>query len=432
MIKTFLRKAGLGLISAGLLLFPFGACTNSDEIGLNLTPPGDRFQFVVDSTSVVSASTILQDSITSEKRTSALLGCMNDPIFGKTTANLLTQLRLSSNEVDFGITPQIDSVIVILKYQDSYGDTTALQHMKIYELTQDLYYDSTYYSNLKMTDFYDPAVPVGDYSYYPTPDQDSIQIRLSDDFGNRLLTTDTSNLSNNTTWLEFFKGLYFESQSVDQGGAMVYFDLTGGKSRMIMYYHNQESDSLNYEVVINSNATWVNLYNHDYSSSPIAGLINDSINTHPEVYLQSMAGLRSYLKVDLSPEILSKINSGVTINKAELIITIPNDPTVGAFPRPSSLRVFNAGTDYKNQFIDDLLLGESYYGGTFSSKTSTYRFNVGRHIQNILHPDPDKRIDNTGLILVITDERTSGNRLILKNGAANDGMKLVITYTPVQ
>jgi len=36
------------------------------------------------------------------------------------------------------------------------------------------------------------------------------------------------------------------------------------------------------------------------------------------------------------------------------------------------------------------------------------------------------------MFLVITDERTTGNRLILNNGTINGGMKLVITYTPVQ
>ncbi|TSA35102.1 MAG: DUF4270 domain-containing protein [Porphyromonadaceae bacterium] len=432
MINTFLRKAGIGLLSGSLVFLSFNGCTNSDEIGWNLTPPGDRFHYIVDSSAVISASTLRQDSVTTEKRTSSLLGCMNDPIFGRSTANLLAQLRLSSNDVDFGADPQIDSAMLLLKYQGYYGDTTALQSMRIFELTQNLFFDSTYYSNQNMTGFYDPAVTVGDFSYYPKPDQDSILIRLSDEFGNKLLNTDTANLSNNTAWLAFFKGLYFESQPVEQGGSIVYFDFTGGKSRLTLYYHNVANDSLKYDVVINSNSSWVNLFNHNFSGTPIANLINDSVDTHPEIYLQSMAGLRSHLKLEIPQAIMAKINDRITINKAELIITIPDDPTVSTFGRPTSLRVFNAGASGKNEFIDDLLLGEAYYGGTFNAKTSTYRFNIGRHLQNILHPDPDQRIANNGLFLVITNERTSGNRLILKNGTVNGGMKLVITYTPVQ
>lgn len=117
MVNTLLRRAGIALLSGGLLIMSLNGCKNSDEIGLNLTPPGERFQYVVDSTAVVTASTILQDSLTTEKRATSLLGCMNDPIFGRSTASLMTQLRLSSNEVDFGVNPLIDSVVVLLKYK---------------------------------------------------------------------------------------------------------------------------------------------------------------------------------------------------------------------------------------------------------------------------------------------------------------------------
>ncbi len=431
MIKTFLNKAGFVLLSGSLICLSFTACTNSDEIGLNLTPPGDKFHYVVDSSTVIVASTLRQDSITSEKRTSSLLGCMNDPIFGQTTANLLTQLRLSSNNVDFGENPQIDSAMLLLKYQDYHGDTTTLQSMRIYELTKDIYFDSTYYSNIDVTGFYDPAVPVADFSYYPTPQQDSLLIRLSDDLGNKLIQSDTANLTSNATWLTFFKGLYFESKTVEQGGAITYFDFTGGKSRLLLYYHNNANDSLTYEVVINSSSSWINKFSHNYAGSPFLDQINDSVGGYPDVYLQSMGGLRAKLNVEIPQAILDKMDEGVTINKAELIITLADDPTTATFTRPSSLRVFSVSDTGTNQFLDDLLLGEEYYGGTFKANTSTYRFNVGRHLQNILHPDPAQRITNSGLFLVITDERTSANRLILKNGTVNGGMKLVITYTPL-
>lgn len=432
MINTFFRKAGIGLLSGSLIFLSFTSCTNSDEIGLNLTPPGDKFKYHVNSATVITASTLRQDSITSEKRTSSLLGCMNDPIFGRSTANLLAQLQLSSNEVVFGVNPRIDSAMLLLKYKGYYGDTAQLQNMRIYELTKDLYFDSTYYSNLRMAGFYNPEVTVGDFSYYPKPGQDSLMIRLSDELGNKLINTDTANLSNNTAWLSFFKGLYFESQPVDQGGSIVYFDFTGGKSRLLLYYHNDANDSLKYEAVINSSSSWVNLFSHNYSGLPIANVINDSIGNNEKVYMQSMGGLRAHLKLELPDSIMSKINSGITINKAELIITVADDPSVTSFGRPASLSIYNATAEGKNQFIEDLALGAAYYGGTFNAGTSTYRFNIGRHIQNIVHPDPAKRVVNNGMFLVITDERTSGNRLILKNGIVNGGMKLVITYTPVQ
>ncbi len=415
------------MLTGSLIFLSFSNCTNSDEIGLNLTPPGEKFHFMVDSSTVISAMTLRQDSVTSEKRTSSLLGSMNDPIFGKTNASLMTQLRLSSNEVDFGTNPQIDSVVLLMKYQGHYGDTTQLQSFRVYELTKDLYFDSTYYSTQNMAGFYDPTASIGTHEYFPKPDEDSVLIRLSPDFGNKLLRTDTAYLSNNTTWLSYFKGLYLESAPVEQGGSIIYYDLTNGKSRLQLFYHNDVTDSLKYEIVINSNCSWVNLFNHNYSGSQIENKINDSLDIHPEVYLQGMGGLRTKLNLKLPEAMMNKINDGVTINKAELVITLPGDPTISNFGLPASLRVFNVGADNKNMFIPDLSLGEAYYGGSYLSASKTYRFNIGRYVQELVHPNPDKRIANTGLFVVITDERTSANRIIVDNK-----MKLIITYTPLQ
>lgn len=434
MIKRFLRKASLGLLSGSLIFLSFTACDNNaeDEIGWDLTPPGEKFQYHVDSTTAVTAITIRQDSVTSDERATSLLGSINDPVFGKTTGHILAQLRLTSNEVDFGVNPVIDSARLLLKYKGSYGDTTTLQHFRIYELTKDIYADTTYYTTKNMTGGYDSTLTIADVSYYPTPSQDSLEIPVSNEWATKLLMTDTANLSDNATWLAFMKGIYIQSQPVDQGGAMVYYTLGDGGSRMIMYYHNDVEDSLSYEVSINSNSSWVNLFDHNYEGVPVTDKINDSVNIYPDVYLQSMGGLRSILKFQLPDSVLAKVETGVTINKAELIIPVASDPTASSFAVPASLRIYNRGTGNVNEYLDDLALGETYYGGTYDSETSSYRFNIARHIQNLVHPTLANRETNNGLILVITDERISANRVILKNGNLPGGMKLVLTYTPVK
>ena len=430
MIKNFLRRAITVLFAACLTGFFFTACENSEEVGLDLTSPGERFHYVIDSTSVLSAATLRQDSLTSEKRTSSLLGSMNDPIFGRTTAHLLTQLRLSSNDVDFGTTPVIDSVVLLMKYQTWYGDTTTTQKVRVYELQKDLYFDSTYYSNFDMTGFYDPAMPIADFSYLPTPERDSVLIRLSDDFGQKLITTDTAYLTNNTEWLKYFRGLYLEAQATDQAGSIISYNFTGGKSRMTLYYHNEANDSLKYEIVINSNSTWINRFEHDYTGVQAGTIINDSLYSHPEAYLHGAAGSRAHIRIQFPDTVLAQINSGIAVNKAELIIRPASDPTIDRFERPKTLRVFNARPDGTNEFIDDLTLGEAYYGGIYDDKTQTYRFNIGRHMQNLLYPDSTRRKANTGLFLVLADERTSAARMVIDNSPG--AIQLILTYTPLR
>lgn len=426
MINNFLRKAGLGLLSGSLIFLSFTGCKNNAQIDLNMIPDDDNFKFYVDSASMVTASTLRQDSVASRNGTTSLLGCMNDPVFGQSTAGLLTQIRLTSNEVTFGVNPQIDSVILELKYQGSYGDTTTLQTVRIYELTKDLYYDSVYYSNMDAGGFYDKTSPVADFSFLPEPNlKDSLLIRLSDELGTKLLNADTSFLSNNDVWLTFFKGLYLEAQPVYQGGAIVYFDFTGGESMLTLYFHNDVADSLRYDLAINTNAAWVNLFSHDYAGAVLKDQINDSVTPYDKVYLQSMAGLRSHLKLDLSriiDSIFTQTTHNITVNKADLIIPLAEDPTVGSFASPGGLWVFTSGITAGK---------DTYFQGFFDEATSTYRFSLVRYMQKILHPDPAKRIENIGLYMIMQNETTSANRVILKNGTVPGGIKLVITYTPV-
>ncbi len=429
MIKKILNKAIPGFIPAGFLVLILAAgCQDNDDLGFSLTTPGERFHYRVDTLTTISAFTYSQDSVTSDKRSSALIGCLNDPLFGRSTASLFAQIRLTSNDVEFGEEAQIDSLVLLLKYQSFYGDTTTPQRIRVFEMTDDLYFDSTYYSNLKTEGFYDPINPIADFTYLPQPQKDSVLIRLSDETGLKILTADTSHLSGNTSFLEFFKGLYLQAQPMDETGSIIYYDLAGGKSRVTLYYHNSEQDSLKYELTINSNSTWVNLFDHDYSGAGVEPYINDTMSSHNRIYLQAMSGLRGYLKINLSDQMTSLINSGIAINKAELILTT-DDSDPGIFSPPKSLRVFNANKDGTNAFIKDLLLGEDYYGGQITADNREFRFNIGRYLQDISYPVAEKRLENTGLFLVLSDERTSANRLVLKTGA--EAVKLVLTYTTI-
>ena len=82
----------------------------------------------------------------------ALLGSYIDPEFGMSKASFVTQLRLSSNNQEFG-NVTVDSAILSFRLAGAYGkagiDTFKLtaQTMRVYELQEDLEVDSNYYSN---------------------------------------------------------------------------------------------------------------------------------------------------------------------------------------------------------------------------------------------------------------------------------------------
>ncbi len=417
------------LILIALALFLIPSCQESDELGLEVTREGERFTYRTDSSTRIMMATLRQDSLTAEKRSAVLLGHLENQVFGKSSASFLTQLRLSSNEVAFGDQIELDSAILILKYQSYYGDTTSMQHIKVYEMTDDLVYDSTYYSNLDLSSYYDPNAVIGELSYQPEPNQDSLAIFLNESIGLKILNADTSNLTNNAAFLEYFKGLYIEA-SVDQGpGAMIYFDLAGGTSRLSLFYSNAQQDSLQYDVLINTNATWVNLFRHDYAGSELAAQIVDTLYDQKSVYLQAMSGLRAGIKIEFSDSLLSAADEGIAINKAELIFPVAAEYSDDLFTKPSGLSIFGAKADGTNEFIDDLFLGEAYYGGAYSAEDQAFVFNVARHVQHILDPDPTRRLENLGLFLVVNDARVTANQVVLRNHDPVDMPRLIITYT---
>lgn len=432
MMKSRTGLAYHKLLSGGLflmILVGIFSCDNSEKLGLEVTPPGERFAYHIDSGAQVWMQTLRQDSLTTEKRSAVLLGAINDPVFGQHQSSFLTQLRLSSNDVDFGQNIQVDSAVLILKYHGYYGDTTHQQKVRVFEMKDDLIFDSTYYSNLDRSTFFDPALVVAEKSYFPTPGADSLSIAIDHSIAQKILEADTSNLKDNTAFLNYFKGLYLQSESVNAAGSLSYFNLAGGKSKMVLYYSNSEEDSLSYELVINENCTWVNLFDHNYTNSEVAPYINDSIETHNLVYIQAMSGLRAGIRIDFSDSILAMADLGIAINKAELVFPIAPEYVSDYRQKPLTLAVFGAALDGTNEFIDDIFLGESYYDGSYHPDKDSYVFNIARHIQNILNPDLGKRKENRGLFLVINDSRVSANSLVLKNGNQEEGVKLIITYT---
>ena len=409
-----------------------GGCKNNEEVGLEITPPGERFTYTVDRAAVVRTTTFRQDSLTSERRSNVLLGTMNDPVFGLSKASFMTQLRLSTNDVNFGSEIVLDSVRLLIKYKSAYGDTTSLQKIRIYELQESLYYDSTYYSNIDPAFYIKDGNPVAEFEYYPTPGADSLFIPVHEDLGYKILRADSVHLADNPAFLKYFKGLFLTAEPTDGTGAITYFNLQGGKSRMILYYRNSAADSLSYELVVNNNCTWVNLFDHDYSGSPIGGVINDSASDHERFYLQAMSGLRGYLNIAFGDSILMAAEKGVSVNKAELVIPVDPGADNTAYPRPVALRLFGAKEDGTNSFIDDIFLGDDYYGGYYNVTRKAYIFNIARHVQNLLHPVEADRIENKGLFLTINDDRISAGRVILQNGAGDQGIGLTITYTIIR
>ncbi|OFX29473.1 MAG: hypothetical protein A2X08_13975 [Bacteroidetes bacterium GWA2_32_17] len=399
----------------------FSCKKDFSTLGLDLQPGSDKIYGVTVDTATLKAYTTFEDSLSTDERTVSLLGSYTDPVFGRADASFLTQIRLSTTNVTFGTTPVADSIVLYLDYSSYYGDTNTLQNVSVYEIENNIYSDSTYYSNLNAQNYIQNNHLLANYSYYPHPNDTSIAIKLDSSLAQRFVNANPDSLVDNTLFINWFKGLYLKTQPILSSGAIIYFDLLSTRSKVTLYYQN-DTVSNKFDFLINSSCARVNLFEHDYTTSTINSIIGDSLTSDSLIYMQAMSGLMSKINIPYLASL--KNDSTIAIVRAELIIPVDNyDATFYKTPTKLLLVSYNSSGTYS--FLPDYLVNSSYFGGTYYSSDNTYRFNISRYAQQLV----DNSITNYGLALFVNDNRVSANRVILRGPKCkNNGMRLSITY----
>lgn len=235
-----------------LLLVFFTRCEEPDLVGMDVQPGSDKFNSSYTDTLSLLAFSEKVERINTDELVYNLLGSCNDPAFGTTTASFYTQLRLSGNNVNFGVNPVADSLVLRLLIKDVYGDTSAIHKIRVYEVSKPFYRDSTYYSNTRLPLYgtllaeqdvqfrKKDSVKVGTQMLAP-----HIPIRLfTSVLGDKILNASgTGDLKDNTSFANFINGLYVSVETAQGTGSIVYLELTNAVSQLTLYYHNDSASA---------------------------------------------------------------------------------------------------------------------------------------------------------------------------------------------
>ena len=402
----------------------FSACrriNEATELGGGLIPPVDGINTFDTSISLQCFNDtfgLANDSQYLSKNEEFYLGRINnDPFFGKTDARLFLELKPPLYKWYFANTNPdslyIDSVVLVLNYTRTYGDTNTVQTVNVFELDQSNNFRSDT-SYLIRKDYFTYSSVLGSRSFAPKILNDSVKayrdtginqlrIRLNNSFGQRLLSYDSVSTSlngayaNDSAFRSKFKG--FALQSVSTGNAVMGFDLNGFNTKLAIYYrydkNGKRDTTVNYFLFAPTYCAAANYVKRDFAGTPLEASLGPSQD--PVVYVQNTPGTFANIKIpDLS------LVSNRVIHRAELIMEQVYDISDSTFTTPDLLYLDaydpTINKPYKYRTIPyDLFYNSNgnlnLFGFGASAENTTdavgnkikvWKFNISRYVQHVL------------------------------------------------
>lgn len=430
-------------------------CNDEDRsLGLNLRADGGNIDAIVSDSFQIIARTIREDSLRTDSLGLNILGAINDPITGLRKASVCFDFALPEINIDFGSSPEPDSVILTLifdKNSEHYGEFNTIQQFEVRRLNDRIYGSDQYYSTYKPNagslladiqtsfDFKDTVRWME--NRVQKTGVGVLRIPLSKEFGAELTNpANAGNYSSNESFRNFFKGLALIPKTDHLGsgeGGIAALDLLNANSKLLIYYN----DSLTKEFLINSTCARIGAYESNYPSI-ISNQFTQGAVHFPETYIQSMGGLKTKIEIKGLYDLV-KDGNPIFINEAKLTFHVNQSNLTENYPAPERLLLLQPGaTDSSNTLILDLIdeieplnplwVGNTTYGGDYDSKKGTYTFRINRHLQKMLDDYlRDGTISNRGFYLIIpSDNPITPSRVVLDHGDGINvkGSELKVTY----
>lgn len=416
--KAFALYAGF---FSCLSVFTF-SCKERTVTDDNFIPPVDNINTFESSDFSITAKSFQKDSLWTNDYSYMLasIGSItNDPFFGKTYAGVYFQVTPPNIGFSFGTNPIIDSSIVTIPYYMgnpyiAYGDTSANGYpMKLnaYRVTGDFEYDATklYFATDSVA--YNPT-PIGSGTYRMQDFKDTVTLANGDTIRNVLrmkmndaITQEIANAGvaayeTNTSFKDFFRGIYIAPDYSQQGSFMGLFRLDGGAianygTASLTFFYRNAADTIKRKAQFKFRTigdSFFNKISRNYVGVPAAQYLNNQ--QKDSIVLQGYPGIANDITIDLQAANIPKS----IINKATLQLTALKVGKDDVYTPPSQLIMVGVdenGMEYAladrlNQYDSLSNLGMAFVGGvpkvvTVGTETYIkYNINIPREVQRIV------------------------------------------------
>jgi len=419
-VKKLSPSALIALVLFNLIVISCTKVNEATELGGDLIPEVDNintfdstFETVTDNRRFIDTTRIVNSS-------DLVIGHLDDPEFGKVDAGF----HFNVLPTQFGKYPFVhkdsvivmDSVVLSLAYNGSYGDTAnGSQTLRVFEIdpAADFKFDSNYKYTSPTSDFATIGPELGSKTFTIRSLKDSVwvvrpkdtakvggvvRIRLNNDLATRFASYDTSagplgayrydtagSKPLGNTFRSLFKGMAIKA---DNGGNVLsYFNVADiNRTKLTVYFKvihsNGKNDTLSFDFkhTTNGQANYVQYTPAGGWASGLAGGTSDQT-----LYIQSGPS-GSYASVYIPG--LSNLENKV-IHRADLFVNRIATTTDATFKEPDLLfldRVNRTGDTVSTLHYDLAFGGGAYdvtfFGGRLSN--GMYRFNMTRFVQGIV------------------------------------------------
>ncbi|WP_448702270.1 DUF4270 domain-containing protein [Mucilaginibacter sp. AW1-3] len=464
----------LDLLTLLISLFILNSCKNPDGVGLGIDPSQSLQATLVD-TATINTTTVVDDDLLTNNISKAPLAYFKDPLFGTTEANIAAGLNLP-NSSSFTLpagTIVIDSSRLVLTYADGfYGDSLTTKYkLNVYQLNEPVI-SSQYYYNTKVWSHSNTLL--GTQSFF-VRQKDSVKITdivtggkdtlkkvapqirvpIANSFVfNNFFAASTSQLSNNSVFLNAVKGLYItldKTGTTGGPGGNIYFNMSGACSLEVYYRvtHGSTIDTLTATLPLgNPHAAEIK---HDYTGIPAiqAQLNNPTVSTGT-IYLQGLSGLRSKVSFPYLKKLLpaNLTNNDITINRAELVVTPVAGTGIPYVPTPR-LALYRFDIAHQKTTVPDATAGSVYYlsvgsfGGFYDTYHKSYSFVITGYVDDLMRgkttdygtfiaPADTMGLHTGSAVIDISNSASVNSRVIIGgNKTSPYKMKLNIIYGKV-
>jgi hypothetical protein len=433
----------------------FISCKKDDTIiGLDVQPENDLLYGSYDESTKIISQTVFDTALLSSLNNLGvyLLGSYQDPIFGRSDADIYTNFILKDNitAVNTGSKPQMDSVVLSLAYKiDFYGDSTDALKVNVHMLQSSvtLNKDSLYYSNEAVAyEAADITESGNGYVFNPHPAsyvnvggtylKPQVRIRLDKTwFEDNLLLMDNINLASTAAMQQVFKGLYITTNSTStfspDYGSILFFSLYDANTSLTFYYHNFTEPTQKIQLTCGGGTAHFNHYEHDYgtANSSLQGQIdnstatNDTLLGQQNVFIQCMAGLGMKLQM---PELSKYCDSGaIAVAKAELIFPVDQDAQWYSDKYKVPLAFGIKAYTSTGTLVNVADAGASWMGGSYDATNKVFRINIPRHISNICNG----KTGNYGFLVYPSETTSKPYRAVITGSKHSTPIKLQLSYT---